>query len=113
MRVIFCKGNEGRTDYCQEWTSEAHNRIRISVEEVNEMLNPDFPRDSFAIALASCVNMLTNALIKGFDVIIDNDCTNSKTRSRMESVCRRAGAEIEYKEFNQSEYALPIDHSTG
>ena len=76
------------------------------------MLNPDFPRDSFGIAMAAAVNVLINSLTKGMDVIIDYDCTIPRSRSRMESMCRRDGATILYKEFNQSEYVPPNDHSS-
>lgn len=102
-KVIFCKGNEGRTEFSKAWVKEAHDRVRISIEEINLMLNPDFPRDSFGIAMAAAVNMLINSLTKGMDVIIDYDCTIPRSRSRMESMCRRDGATILYKEFNQSE----------
>ena len=102
-KVVFCKGKVGRTEFCKAWILEAHDRIRIAVDEINMMLNPEFPRDSFSISMAAAVNMLINALIKGMDVIIDYDCTSPKARSRMESQCRRAGATILYKEFSQSE----------
>lgn len=107
-KIILCRGvqGSGKTTYAKQWVLEdPENRVRFNNDDIRNMLGKYWVPSREELVTEAKANMITFALIKGYDVIVDNMNLNSKEDTWIRTLCENIEKDtgihvnIEYKDF--------------
>lgn len=115
-KIIICRGipASGKSTWAKQWVSQSpKNRVRINYDDMRLMLGdywiPNREKVPFLLDIKNSI--IRNAILNGFDIVIDNMNLNSKEinniKYQVQEACyekfKRDGVkpefEIEFKDF--------------
>lgn len=111
--LIICRGiqGSGKSTWAKQWCHEdPENRIRFNNDDVRNMLGDYWVPNREKLVTEAKANMITFALIKGYDVVVDNMNLNPKEDEWIRTLCaniekdKGIHVDIEYKDF-----FIPVD----
>lgn len=107
-KLIICRGiqGSGKSTFAKQWCHEdPEHRIRFNNDDIRNMLGDYWVPNREKLVTQAKANMITFALISGYDVVIDNMNLNPKEDQWIRTLCtniekdRNIHINIEYKDF--------------
>lgn len=106
--LIICRGiqGSGKSTWAKQWCHEdPEHRVRFNNDDVRNMLGDYWVPSREKLVTEAKANMITFALIKGYDVVVDNMNLNPKEDAWIRTLCENIEKDtgihvnIEYKDF--------------
>lgn len=121
-KLIICRGiqGSGKSTWAKQWCHESpEHRVRFNNDDIRNMLGDYWVPSREKLVTEAKANMITFALIKGYDVVVDNMNLNPKEDAWIRTLCENIEKDtgihvnIEYKDFldlsrNVFEEMLPV-----
>lgn len=107
-KLIICRGiqGSGKSTWAKQWCHEdPEHRVRFNNDDVRNMLGDYWVPSREKLVTEAKANMITFALIKGYDVVVDNMNLNPKEDAWIRTLCENiekdTGIHVntEYKDF--------------
>lgn len=107
-KLIICRGiqGSGKSTWAKQWCHEdPEHRVRFNNDDVRNMLGDYWVPSREKLVTEAKANMITFALIKGYDVVVDNMNLNPKEDAWIRTLCENIEKDtgihvnIEYKDF--------------
>lgn len=107
-KLIICRGiqGSGKSTWAKQWCHEdPEHRVRFNNDDVRNMLGDYQVPSREKLVTEAKANMITFALIKGYDVVVDNMNLNPKEDAWIRTLCENVEKDtgihvnIEYKDF--------------
>lgn len=107
-KLIICRGiqGSGKSTWAKQWCHEdPEHRVRFNNDDVRNMLGDYWVPSREKLVTEAKANMITFALIKGYDVVVDNMNLNPKEDAWIRTLCENVEKDtgihvnIEYKDF--------------
>lgn len=107
-KLIICRGiqGSGKSTWAKQWCHEdPEHRVRFNNDDVRNMLGDYWVPSREKLVTEAKVNMITFALITGYDVVVDNMNLNPKEDTWIRTLCtniekdKGIHIDIEYKDF--------------
>ena len=106
--LVICRGiqGSGKTSFAKQWCHEdPEHRVRFNNDDIRNMLGDYWVPNREKLVTEAKANMITFALIKGYDVVVDNMNLNPKEDEWIRTLCaniekdKGIHVDIEYKDF--------------
>ncbi len=104
QKLFVCVGlpSSGKTTWAKQYCTENPNTIRVSRDDIREMLTPIFKHGGSMEHLVTDIELFTieKSLIEGYNVIVD--ATNFRGTSHFQRIIDRigtSGIDLEIKSF--------------
>lgn len=106
--LIICRGiqGSGKSTWAKQWCHEdPEHRVRFNNDDIRNMLGDYWVPNREKLVTEAKANMITFALIKGYDVVVDNMNLNPKEDEWIRTLCaniekdKGTHVDIEYKDF--------------
>lgn len=106
--LIICRGiqGSGKSTWAKQWCHEdPEHRVRFNNDDIRNMLGDYWVPNREKLVTEAKANMITFALIKGYDVVVDNMNLNPKEDEWIRTLCaniekdKGIHVDIEYKDF--------------
>lgn len=106
--LIICRGiqGSGKTSFAKQWCHEdPEHRVRFNNDDIRNMLGDYWVPNREKLVTEAKANMITFALTKGYDVVVDNMNLNPKEDEWIRTLCaniekdKGIHVDIEYKDF--------------
>ena len=107
-KLIICRGiqGSGKSTWAKQWCHESpEHRVRFNNDDIRNMLGDYWVPSREKLVTEAKANMITFALIKGYDVVVDNMNLNPKEDAWIRTLCENIEKDtgihvnIEYKAF--------------
>lgn len=110
-KLILCRGiqGSGKSTFAKAWVAEdPEHRIRINNDDIRNMLGPYWITNREPLVSEIKRNIVTNAMSRGYDIVIDNMNLNPKEIKLWEDIVKQNNNdtvisiytyEIEFKDF--------------
>lgn len=107
-KLIICRGiqGSGKSTWAKQWCHEdPKHRVRFNNDDIRNMLGDYWVPDREKLVIEAKANMITFALITGYDVVVDNMNLNPKEDTWIRTLCtniekdKGIHVDIEYKDF--------------
>lgn len=107
-KLIICRGiqGSGKSTWAKQWCHEdPKHRVRFNNDDIRNMLGDYWVPDREKLVTEAKANMITFALITGYDVVVDNMNLNPKEDTWIRTLCtniekdKGIHIDIEYKDF--------------
>ena len=108
-KIILCRGipGSGKSTWAKTWVTEKpKERIRINQDDIRHMFGVYWVPERESLVQSACDDIVTRAICKGYDIIVDNMNLNPKEVEWYEAIVRdfktrRASSaySIEFKDF--------------
>lgn len=107
-KLIICRGiqGSGKSTWAKQWCHESpEHRVRFNNDDIRNMLGDYWVPSREKLVTEAKANMITFALIKGYDVVVDNMNLNPKEDAWIRTLCENIEKDtgihvnIEYKDF--------------
>lgn len=107
-KLIICRGiqGSGKSTWAKQWGHEdPEHRVRFNNDDVRNMLGDYWVPSREKLVTEAKANMITFALITGYDVVVDNMNLNPKEDTWIRTLCtniekdKGIHIDIEYKDF--------------
>ena len=107
-KIILTRGiqGSGKTSFAKQWCHEdPEHRVRFNNDDIRNMLGKYWVPSREKLVTEAKANMITFALIKGYDVVVDNMNLNPKEDAWIRTLCENIEKDtgihvnIEYKDF--------------
>lgn len=107
-KLIICRGiqGSGKSTWAKQWCHEdPKHRVRFNNDDIRNMLGDYWVPDREKLVTEAKANMITFALITGYDVVVDNMNLNPKEDMWIRTLCtniekdKGIHVDIEYKDF--------------
>lgn len=107
-KLIICRGiqGSGKSTWAKQWCHEdPEHRVRFNNDDVRNMLGDYWVPSREKLVTEAKANMITFALITGYDVVVDNMNLNPKEDTWIRTLCtniekdKGIHIDIEYKDF--------------
>lgn len=107
-KLIICRGiqGSGKSTWAKQWCHEdPEHRIRFNNDDIRNMLGDYWVPSREKLVTEAKANMITFALITGYDVVVDNMNLNPKEDQWIRTLCSNIEKDngihvsIEYKDF--------------
>lgn len=107
-KLIICRGiqGSGKSTWAKQWCHEdPKHRVRFNNDDIRNMLGDYWVPDREKLVTEAKSNMITFALITGYDVVVDNMNLNPKEDTWIRTLCtniekdKGIHIDIEYKDF--------------
>lgn len=107
-KIIICRGiqGSGKSTWAKQWCHEdPEHRVRFNNDDIRNMLGDYWVPDREKLVTEAKANMITFALITGYDVVVDNMNLNPKEDTWIRTLCtniekdKGIHIDIEYKDF--------------
>lgn len=107
-KLIICRGiqGSGKSTWAKQWCHEdPKHRVRFNNDDIRNMLGDYWVPDREKLVTEAKANMITFALITGYDVVVDNMNLNPKEDMWIRTLCtniekdKGIHIDIEYKDF--------------
>jgi predicted kinase len=107
-QLIICRGiqGSGKSTWAKQWCHEdPKHRVRFNNDDIRNMLGDYWVPDREKLVTEAKANMITFALITGYDVVVDNMNLNPKEDTWIRTLCtniekdKGIHIDIEYKDF--------------
>lgn len=107
-KLILCRGIQasGKSTWAKAWAKEdPEHRVRFNNDDIRNMLGEYWVPNREKLVTEAKANMITFALIKGYDVVVDNMNLNPKEDEWIRTLCaniekdKGIHVDIEYKDF--------------
>ena len=107
-KLIICRGiqGSGKSTWAKQWCHEdPKHRVRFNNDDIRNMLGDYWVPDREKLVTEAKANMITFALITGYDVVVDNMNLNPKEDMWIRTLCTNIEKDegihidIEYKDF--------------
>ena len=107
-KLIICRGiqGSGKSTWAKQWCHEdPEHRVRFNNDDVRNMLGDYWVPSREKLVTEAKANMITFALITGYDVVVDNMNLNPKEDTWIRTLCtniekdKGIHVDIEYKDF--------------
>lgn len=107
-QLVICRGiqGSGKSTWAKQWCHEdPEHRVRFNNDDVRNMLGDYWVPSREKLVTEAKANMITFALIKGYDVVVDNMNLNPKEDAWIRTLCENIEKDtgihvnIEYKDF--------------
>lgn len=107
-KLIICRGiqGSGKSTWAKQWCHEdPEHRVRFNNDDIRNMLGDYWVPSREKLVTEAKTNMITFALIKGYDVVVDNMNLNPKEDAWIRTLCENIEKDtgihvnIEYKDF--------------
>lgn len=107
-KLIICRGiqGSGKSTWAKQWCHEdPEHRVRFNNDDIRNMLGDYWIPSREKLVTEARANMITFALIKGYDVVVDNMNLNPKEDAWIRTLCENIEKDtgihinIEYKDF--------------
>lgn len=107
-KLIICRGiqGSGKSTWAKQWCHEdPKHRVRFNNDDIRNMLGDYWVPDREKLVTEAKANMITFALITGYDVVVDNMNLNPKEDTWIRTLCtniekdKGIHVDIEYKDF--------------
>lgn len=107
-KLIICRGiqGSGKSSWAKQWCHEdPEHRVRFNNDDIRNMLGDYWVPSREKLVTEAKANMITFALIKGYDVVVDNMNLNPKEDAWIRTLCENIEKDtgihvnIEYKDF--------------
>jgi predicted kinase len=107
-KLIICRGiqGSGKSTWAKQWCHEdPKHRVRFNNDDIRNMLGDYWVPDREKLVTEAKANMITFALITGYDVAVDNMNLNPKEDTWIRTLCtniekdKGIHIDIEYKDF--------------
>lgn len=107
-QLIICRGiqGSGKSTWAKQWCHEdPEHRVRFNNDDIRNMLGDYWVPNREKLVTEAKANMITFALIKGYDVVVDNMNLNPKEDEWIRTLCaniekdKGIHIDIEYKDF--------------
>lgn len=107
-KLIICRGiqGSGKSTWAKQWCREdPEHRVRFNNDDIRNMLGDYWVPDREKLVTEAKANMITFALITGYDVVVDNMNLNPKEDTWIRTLCtniekdKGIHVDIEYKDF--------------
>lgn len=107
-KLIICRGiqGSGKSTWAKQWCHEdPEHRVRFNNDDVRNMLGDYWVPSREKLVAEAKANMITFALITGYDVVVDNMNLNPKEDTWIRTLCtniekdKGIHIDIEYKDF--------------
>lgn len=107
-KLIICRGiqGSGKSTWAKQWCHEdPEHRVRFNNDDIRNMLGDYWVPNREKLVTEAKANMITFALIKGYDVVVDNMNLNPKEDEWIRTLCaniekdKGIHVDIEYKDF--------------
>lgn len=107
-KLIICRGiqGSGKSTWAKQWCHEdPEHRVRFNNDDIRNMLGDYWVPSREKLVTEAKANMITFALIKGYDVVVDNMNLNPKEDAWIRTLCENIEKDtgihvnIEYKDF--------------
>ena len=107
-KLIICRGiqGSGKSTWSKQWCHEdPEHRVRFNNDDIRSMLGDYWVPSREKLVTEAKANMITFALINGYDVVVDNMNLNPKEDTWIRTLCEKIEKDtgihvnIEYKDF--------------
>lgn len=107
-KLIICRGiqGSGKSTWAKQWChKDPEHRVRFNNDDVRNMLGDYWVPSREKLVTEAKANMITFALITGYDVVVDNMNLNPKEDTWIRTLCtniekdKGIHIDIEYKDF--------------
>lgn len=107
-KIILCRGiqGSGKSTWAKQWCHEdPEHRVRFNNDDIRNMLGDYWVPNREKLVTEAKANMITFALTKGYDVVVDNMNLNPKEDTWIRTLCENIEKDtgihvnIEYKDF--------------
>lgn len=107
-KLIICRGiqGSGKSTWAKQWCHEdPKHRVRFNNDDIRNMLGDYWVPSREKLVTEAKANMITFALITGYDVVVDNMNLNPKEDMWIRTLCtniekdKGIHIDIEYKDF--------------
>lgn len=107
-KLIICRGiqGSGKSTWAKQWCHEdPEHRVRFNNDDIRNMLGDYWVPNREKLVTEAKANMITFALITGYDVVVDNMNLNPKEDTWIRTLCtniekdKGIHIDIEYKDF--------------
>ena len=107
-KLIICRGiqGSGKSTWAKQWChGDPKHRVRFNNDDIRNMLGDYWVPDREKLVTEAKANMITFALITGYDVVVDNMNLNPKEDMWIRTLCtniekdKGIHIDIEYKDF--------------
>lgn len=107
-KLIICRGiqGSGKSTWAKQWCHEdPEHRVRFNNDDIRNMLGDYWVPGREKLVIEAKANMITFALINGYDVVVDNMNLNPKEDAWIRTLCENIEKDtgihvnIEYKDF--------------
>ena len=107
-KLIICRGiqGSGKSTWAKQWCHEdPEHRVRFNNDDIRNMLGDYWVPSREKLVTEAKANMITFALITGYDVVVDNMNLNPKEDTWIRTLCtniekdKGIHIDIEYKDF--------------
>lgn len=107
-KLIICRGiqGSGKSTWAKQWCHESpEHRVRFNNDDIRNMLGDYWVPSREKLVTEAKANMITFALIKGYDVVVDNMNLNPKEDAWIRTLCENIEKDtgihvnIEFKDF--------------
>lgn len=107
-KLIICRGiqGSGKSTWAKQWCHEdPKHRVRFNNDDIRNMLGDYWVPDREKLVTEAKANMITFALITGYDVVVDNMNLSPKEDTWIRTLCtniekdKGIHIDIEYKDF--------------
>lgn len=107
-KIIICRGiqGSGKSTWAKQWCHEdPEHRVRFNNDDIRNMLGDYWVPSRENLVTEAKANMITFALITGYDVVVDNMNLNPKEDAWIRTLCENVEKDtgvhvnIEYKDF--------------
>lgn len=107
-KIILTRGiqGSGKSTWAKQWCHEdPEHRVRFNNDDIRNMLGDYWVPSREKLVTEAKSNMITFALIKGYDVVVDNMNLNPKEDAWIHTLCENIEEDtgihvnIEYKDF--------------
>lgn len=81
-KIILCRGipGSGKSTWAKTWVTEKpKERIRINQDDIRRMFGVYWVPERESLVQSACDDIVTRAICKGYDIVIDNMNLNPKT----------------------------------
>lgn len=88
--LIICRGiqGSGKSTWAKQWCHEdPEHRVRFNNDDIRNMLGDYWVPNREKLVTEAKANMITFALIKGYDVVVDNMNLNPKEDEWIRTLC--------------------------
>lgn len=112
-KLILCQGiqGSGKSTYAKKWVSEKpEQRVRLNYDDLRNMLGDYWVPSREHMLRAIENSFLLEAMIKGYDIIIDNMNLNPRTIAKYEGIIKTWNNEQKNKyEMEKILFDTPVD----
>ena len=106
--LIICRGiqGSGKSTWAKQWCHEdPEHRVRFNNDDIRNMLGDYWVPNREKLVTEAKANMITFALVKGYDVVVDNMNLNPKEDEWIRTLCANIEKDkgpkydLEFKDF--------------